>query len=150
MYFRNYDPAIGRMVQIDPYAMLYNSSTSYNYALNNPTNLNDPTEGYTAEWQTEQEQLAAASNGGGGWSLDFNGKPMVSAPFSWGMAEGSIAGTPGSGNHYSDRTRSGFGMLAGEFIDQALASQNGGTWSNDTHHYYSDSESRSVISTLGR
>jgi RHS repeat-associated protein len=149
MYFRNYDPSIGRMTQIDPYAMLYSSSTPYNYSLNNPTNLNDPTGAYTTEWQTEQEQLAAATNGGGGWSFDFSGKPMISAPFSWGMADGSMAGTPGSGNHYSDKSFNGFGKSAGEFIDQALASQNGGTWSNGTHHFYTNLESRYAISTLG-
>lgn len=45
MYYRGYDPATGRMLQIDPYATMYASSTTYNYALNNPVMMNDPSGG---------------------------------------------------------------------------------------------------------
>jgi RHS repeat-associated protein len=45
MYYREYDPAIGRMLQVDPYAMMYASTTTYNYALNNPVMMNDPSGG---------------------------------------------------------------------------------------------------------
>jgi RHS repeat-associated protein len=45
MYYRGYDPAIGRMLQVDPYATMYASSTTYNYALNNPVMMNDPSGG---------------------------------------------------------------------------------------------------------
>ena len=38
---RNYDPAIGRWMNIDPLAEKFNSSNSYNYALNNPVYYND-------------------------------------------------------------------------------------------------------------
>jgi len=45
MFYRGYDPAIGRMLQVDPYAPMYASSTTYNYALNNPVMMNDPNGG---------------------------------------------------------------------------------------------------------
>ncbi|MNX53645.1 RHS Repeat protein [compost metagenome] len=40
---RNYDPALGRWMNIDPLAEFDYSVTSYNYTLNNPILLNDPT-----------------------------------------------------------------------------------------------------------
>jgi len=40
---RNYDPALGRFMNIDPLAEFDYSLTSYNYTLNNPILLNDPT-----------------------------------------------------------------------------------------------------------
>lgn len=45
MFYRGYDPAIGRMLQVDPYAPLYASTTTYNYALNSPVMMNDPSGG---------------------------------------------------------------------------------------------------------
>ncbi len=40
--YRNYDPAIGRFQQVDPLTSQYHSYSSYNYALNNPVMMNDP------------------------------------------------------------------------------------------------------------
>lgn len=42
LHYRNYDPVLGRMNQIDPVADKYGSVTPYNYAFNSPVNLNDP------------------------------------------------------------------------------------------------------------
>jgi RHS repeat-associated protein len=42
LFYRNYDPALGRMNQVDPMASKYASSTPYNYAFNSPVVLNDP------------------------------------------------------------------------------------------------------------
>jgi|APTNR8051073442_1049403.scaffolds.fasta_scaffold06019_4 RHS repeat-associated protein len=42
MFFREYDPALGRMTSVDPVAGKYSSLTPYNYAFNTPVNLNDP------------------------------------------------------------------------------------------------------------
>ena len=42
MYFRSYDPALGRMLALDPVAAKYSSVTPYNYAFNNPIAWNDP------------------------------------------------------------------------------------------------------------
>jgi RHS repeat-associated protein len=43
MFFRGYDPALGRMLQIDPVASKYASVSPYNYSFNDPVALNDPT-----------------------------------------------------------------------------------------------------------
>jgi hypothetical protein len=42
MFFRGYDPALGRMLQVDPVASKYSSVSPYNYAFNDPVGLNDP------------------------------------------------------------------------------------------------------------
>jgi RHS repeat-associated protein len=40
--FRNYDPILGRMNQVDPFADKYSSLSSYHYSFNNPVSFNDP------------------------------------------------------------------------------------------------------------
>ncbi|SKC85021.1 DUF6443 domain-containing protein [Ohtaekwangia koreensis] len=42
MLFRNYDPALGRMLQIDPLAEKYSDISPFNYAFNDPVYWNDP------------------------------------------------------------------------------------------------------------
>jgi RHS repeat-associated protein len=42
MFFREYDPALGRMTSVDPVAGKYSSLTPYNYAFNDPVTYNDP------------------------------------------------------------------------------------------------------------
>lgn len=42
MMARNYDPVIGRFLQIDPFAHQFPEWSSYNYALNSPMNFTDP------------------------------------------------------------------------------------------------------------
>jgi RHS repeat-associated protein len=80
MYYRGYDPAIGRMLQVDPYATMYASSTTYNYALNNPVMMNDPSGGqvsavgYTDSQLHTMHRLDRIYNGGpadfGDWAMD--------------------------------------------------------------------------------
>jgi RHS repeat-associated protein len=42
MFFRGYDPAIGRMLQVDPMVEKYAGLTPYNYAFNDPVYYSDP------------------------------------------------------------------------------------------------------------
>ncbi len=42
MFFREYDPTLGRMNAIDPMASKYASLSPYNYAFNDPVYFNDP------------------------------------------------------------------------------------------------------------
>ncbi|MBL7875801.1 MAG: hypothetical protein JNL53_09055 [Cyclobacteriaceae bacterium] len=39
--FRNFDPALGRMTQVDPLADRYSSFSTYNFAFNDPVFWND-------------------------------------------------------------------------------------------------------------
>jgi RHS repeat-associated protein len=82
MHYRGYDPATGRMLQIDPFATMYASSTTYNYALNNPVIMNDPTGGQAdvnfSRWMNYNPDRRYVNNwndniGGDGWSLDGAG-----------------------------------------------------------------------------
>ncbi len=41
--YRNYDPILGRMTQVDPMASKYASYTPYNFSFNDPITFNDPT-----------------------------------------------------------------------------------------------------------
>jgi RHS repeat-associated protein len=90
MFYRGYDPTIGRMLQVDPYATMYSSVSTYNFAMNNPVLLNDPTGGYiyanaaadrlakinnpdlyTQQWAEDFDSYLASlppSGGGGGFS----------------------------------------------------------------------------------
>jgi RHS repeat-associated protein len=42
MFYRGYDPALGRMLQVDPLAASMASLSPYNFAFNNPFGFNDP------------------------------------------------------------------------------------------------------------
>jgi len=42
LMFRNYDPVLGRMFQVDPMASKYGSITPYNYSMNSPVIFSDP------------------------------------------------------------------------------------------------------------
>lgn len=78
MFFRGYDPAIGRMLQIDPYAHAYGSFSPFSYAVNNPINLNDPSGGTVAETAQYIEDnyirwggIGRDGQGGGGSPYDW-------------------------------------------------------------------------------
>ncbi len=84
--FRNYDPILGRMNQVDPMASKYGSLTPYNYSFNNPVAWNDPT-GADPPWGPDMDELSTRN------------KPSVGqqrmAADAAAMLSG--AGTPGSG-----------------------------------------------------
>jgi RHS repeat-associated protein len=84
MFFRGYDPALGRMLQVDPYAIEYSDYTTYNYAVNNPVAFNDPSGGKALPSQMQDHWQAIDEFYG--WSENVNSGPIG----------------PGSGNHWSD------------------------------------------------
>ena len=53
MFYRGYDPTLGRMLQVDPFAAMYASHTTYNYAVNSPIVFNDPTGGQAYAGRSE-------------------------------------------------------------------------------------------------
>jgi RHS repeat-associated protein len=74
MFYRGYDPATGRMLQVDPYATAYASTSSYNYSLNNPVILNDPTGGYASlsnSYARMDSRIVSLQSDG--WAVDFQG-----------------------------------------------------------------------------
>jgi RHS repeat-associated protein len=100
MPLRSYDPVIGRMLQVDPMATTYASWTGYNYALNKPTMVNDPTGGTAEEREDEFDYDAlnaafAALSAASAESADFNGYG------SWSNNSSRRIGI-GSGNHWTD------------------------------------------------
>lgn len=42
LFFRNYDPVLGRMNQVDPMATSFAGHSPYNYSFNDPVTFNDP------------------------------------------------------------------------------------------------------------
>jgi RHS repeat-associated protein len=64
MFFRDYDPVLGRMNGIDPMASKYSSITPYNYAFNDPVTFNDPS-GADPYYVTELDRYNDRYNGTG-------------------------------------------------------------------------------------
>jgi RHS repeat-associated protein len=96
MFHRAYDPAIGRMLQVDPYATEYASHSAYNYALNSPTILNDPSGGRVfPDGKFIPIDAAYLTHFG------FDGGSSQGIGSSGGAGRSNAVG-PGSGNHWSD------------------------------------------------
>lgn len=145
MYYRDYDPTLGKMLQVDPYAAMYSSYSPYNYVSNNPAQYSDPTGGYMEGYQ---EMLAAYQAAGSftypsGYrgrvsGFDINGNPMSSGGTSqWS----NNIGLPGW-TLYGDNSR--LLMTASDAIKAGLRSQHGGHWSNGYYSNYTLSQAYSV------
>ncbi len=71
LHYRNYDPVLGRMNQVDPMASKYAGATPYNYAFNAPTNMNDPLgddpgSSASCSWCNPKPRPIDTGSGGGG------------------------------------------------------------------------------------
>jgi RHS repeat-associated protein len=80
LFYRNYDPVLGRMNQVDPLAPTYASYSPYNYSINNPVSFNDPLglnpvtrigDDFIIDWDKVGEYGGTWSNDGDGgtWSM---------------------------------------------------------------------------------
>ncbi len=96
MFFRGYDPALGRMLQVDPFASDFMSLSPYNYVGNNPVLLTDPSGGSTPELR----ELTALLN---------------QTDFSYQIPGGGFGFKgPGSASHWSNgHNRSGWSFSGG-------------------------------------
>ncbi len=106
MFYRGYDPAIGRMLQVDPYATMYASLSAYNYGANNPAMFNDPT-GAVLQTPPDWEQcfyhpvnsgLIDYHTGGGGGGHYRSDRPLNAGTAGWGGSRNTgTYGNIGSG-----------------------------------------------------
>ena len=120
MFFREYDPVLGRMTAVDPMAGKYRSLTPYNYAFNDPIYWNDPwgADPGQAIFLDESGNLvidfSMTGDSGGTWNpedgySDFNTQEdayLVGYDYneqhnSWGHVEG---GRDGAMNRYAEAT----------------------------------------------
>jgi RHS repeat-associated protein len=79
--YRNYDPILGRMHQVDPMVDKYSSLTPYNYAFNDPVAFNDP-------------------SGADPWEVKHHPNKHKVIDYS-----GTASVAPGSGNNWADQYR---------------------------------------------
>ncbi|MBS1976572.1 MAG: hypothetical protein JST46_04335 [Bacteroidetes bacterium] len=88
--FRNYDPILGRLTQVDPMSAKYAGMSPYHFAFNNPATFNDPggadpeyltTACYTAgmPWSHDYITGRPANNEGSmsSWNPDFYGPALM-------------------------------------------------------------------------
>ncbi|RAW01109.1 Ig-like domain-containing protein [Pseudochryseolinea flava] len=88
MFYRGYDPALGRMLQVDPYATSFASSTPYNYALNSPVMGNDPSGGYAYMSNNFGREMIDARSSmleGNGWAISMTPSEYGSGAGGGGM-----------------------------------------------------------------
>ncbi len=97
LHYRNYDPVLGRMNQVDPVASKYGSVTPYNYAFNAPTNMNDPLgdePNGNCSWCNPKPRPIDTGSGGGGGGSPYAGLMGRSAGFfepGWQPGSGSLS-----------------------------------------------------------
>jgi RHS repeat-associated protein len=81
LHYRNYDPILGRMNQVDPLAGKYASMTPYNYAFNDPVYFNDPLGDESVTGGT-----AACS-----WCMSDKPRPIDPGSSGWGGGGGGYS-----------------------------------------------------------
>lgn len=83
-FYRNYDPALGRFVAVDPMAEASESLGTYHYALNNPLMFNDPL-GDQAQYPTMASygwnSYRTGSGSGNHWSDNLAINQVQNAPY---------------------------------------------------------------------
>jgi RHS repeat-associated protein len=89
--FRGYDPQLGRFGQIDPLADRFHSFSPYQFALNSPTDFNDPTGALTeAEFQAVLDEADQILN-----NPNFQNGPAQNVPL---VSGGQLPSSSGGGN----------------------------------------------------
>jgi RHS repeat-associated protein len=114
--YRNYDPVLARMTQVDPMASKYASLTPYNYSFNSPANFNDP----DGADPIKKEPLPTDANfdRGTGWEV-------------W-----HLPGMGGGGSRFGGGSYSSFSS----FFSSAMSSSFGGSWSGGIGSLFENSD----------
>jgi len=123
LHFRNYDPVLGRMNQIDPMATSFAGLSPYNYSFNDPVTYNDPLGDcptcpkyqrsddtwWVADRRTLYESKYSGHSSLEDWLYNNQGSMYPSTnPWAWtGMSGSDIYGAPLDGlflgrGHYAD------------------------------------------------
>lgn len=95
--FRNCDPILGRMNQVDPMAGVFSGLTPYNYSFNTPINLNDPRGDYPPNSLASMYGETTIMMFG---TVEMHGGKIIDTGTYGG---GHIA--PGYGNYWADGSR---------------------------------------------
>jgi len=98
-FFRGYDATVGRFMQVDPYAAMMGSVSSYSYAFNNPVSLNDPMGAYPSAINPFDYGTGYVNNypigRGGGRDIDW------ASNYRDGQVNAAIMSASQFNNHYS-------------------------------------------------
>jgi len=128
-FFRGYDAALGRFHQTDPLASSFASHSPYHYAYNNPISTNDPMGAAPAKVIQEHNL-----------ELDGKGLPVDIAAMGGGMSIDQwkdFASDLSAISNYESKK---------DFLNKALKSKSGGTWSDGkTHYFKSDREALAYV-----
>jgi RHS repeat-associated protein len=120
-FFRGYDPTLGRFHQVDPLANVSSSHTPYNYAYNDPVFFNDPNGDYVEPTLRSDKPV----------TYDWTSVMIAGGMDGFSNVVSQIYGgspIPGGGSFG--------GNSIGNFINSAMSSQYGGSWSNGEAHLF--------------
>ena len=104
LHYRNYDPVLGRMNQVDPMATKYASLSPYNFSFNDPVNFNDPLGDDAASDKKEKEgqeraaRMEANRQWADGWRANVRAMYGVVGDDDL-FPKGGIGGGNGSASH---------------------------------------------------
>jgi RHS repeat-associated protein len=161
--YRNYDPVLGRMNGVDPMATKYASLTPYNYSFNDPVSFTDPNgadpSGY---WEGAEPVFEYYTswfyNPGYGWLQDdvvyqriirWTSVSRYGGPGLDWMFSGAGQGITGSGSWQASTFAGiGFSMSIGSFLNAALNSPNGGSWSGGQGSLFTSQEQALVVGMM--
>ena len=107
--YRNYDPALARMHQVDPMADKYASYTPYNYSFNAPSNFNDvngadpfSSDQYWKEESVQRKRAMDLSSMYVGNSMNSNGRVFGQSLYDQMVGAMTISGFSNAYNTVSD------------------------------------------------
>jgi RHS repeat-associated protein len=131
-FFRGYDPALGKFLQVDPMADKYASATTYNYAFNNPVVMNDPM----------GDDPNNPARGFQWWRYNQNGTPCDK-----GMQDAHAGGMAQQGRMYGSGYASSKSLSS--LVNYLLNhTTDGGTWQNGSYRIFASS-AEAYSSTVG-
>jgi RHS repeat-associated protein len=120
LFYRNYDPVIGRFLSIDPMALNNESLTSFQYAANNPLMFNDP------KGDTQNPAMPWVGDTGGSSN---DGDDTFNSSWIDGLSSDFVGAIYGNGN-------GGGGTSLSDFFRAIANSSFGGSWVNGVATYF--------------